>query len=81
MDSLMVWNSLMDFQRTQSQKEGQEDQGTLRQPGDSPLALPGPPGLLALGSLDIHQAIPRHQAIPILRPKCGQCILGISEGF
>jgi hypothetical protein len=44
-----------------SQKEGQEDQGTLKQLGGSPLSIlprPGPPGHpsgSSLGSLSIHQ--------------------------
>ena len=44
-----------------SQKDGQEDQGTLKQLAGPPLALlslPGPPGLpsgSSLGSLTIHQ--------------------------
>ena len=55
-DSLIAWDSLMDFQGAQRQKEGQEDQGTLKALGGSPglfylslvllailLALPWPP--------------------------------------
>ena len=36
----MGWDSLMDSQRSHSQKEGQEDQGTLKQlEGGSPSSL------------------------------------------
>ena len=44
-----------------SQKEGQEDQGEIKELGGAPLAVlrsPGPPGLpsgSSLGSLTIHQ--------------------------
>ena len=58
----------MDFQGAQSQKEGQEDQEEDKElVGTPPLAVvrsPGPP-VLPLGSLEIHQAIPTHQAILI----------------
>ena len=69
----MDWGSLMDCQGAQSQKEGQEDHGTLKQLGGvPPLALFLPlvllAFLLALGSLAIHQAIPIHHAILMLKP-------------
>ena len=35
-DSLVDWDSVMDCQGTQSQKEGQEDKGTLKQRGVVP---------------------------------------------
>ena len=47
--------------RGKSQKEGQEDQGEIKELGGTPLAVsgsPGPPGLpsgSSLGSLSIHQ--------------------------
>ena len=48
-----------------SQKDGQEDQGTLKQLGELPLALallplhgpPGPPSGSLLGCLELRQAI------------------------
>ena len=58
----MAWESMIDFQGAQSQKEGQEHQGTLKQFGGKPLALqplPGFPGLPSGSGLPgIHQAIP-----------------------
>ena len=35
-NSLMAWDSLMDFQGAQSQKEGQEDQGKVKELGGPP---------------------------------------------
>ena len=64
----------MDCQGVQSPKEGQEDQGTLEQPGGVPpwlfyFSLVLLAFLLALGSLAMHQGIiPIHQAIPMLKP-------------
>jgi hypothetical protein len=78
-DSLMVSDSLMDFQGAKSQKEGQQDQGTLQQLGETTqlfyLSLVLLRLLLALSCLEIHQAIPRHQAIAFpwrlgQRPDC-----------
>ena len=60
-DSLMDWNSLMDCQGAQSQKEGQEDQEEVKALGGSLQALlsfPGPPRLpsgSSLGSLELPQ--------------------------
>ena len=55
----MAWDSLMNFQGTLNQKEGQEDQEKVKELGGGHLAVlrsPGPPGLLALASLQIHPA-------------------------
>ena len=60
----------MDCQGAQSQKEGQENLGEIKELGGGPPAVsrsPAPTGLLlALGFLAIHQAMPIHQAILIL---------------
>ena len=56
------WRDELSGSPGKSQKEGQEEQGTLKQLVGFPLALlslPGPPGLpsgSSLGSLTIHQA-------------------------
>ena len=64
-------DSLMDCYRAHSQEEGQDEQGEMKELGGGPLALlslPGPHGLLALGSQAIHQATPIHQAMLMLKP-------------
>ena len=61
----MDCDCLVDCQGSQSQKEGQEDQGEVKELGGYPFLgplspSPGRPAfLLALGSLAIHQAIQR----------------------
>ena len=71
----MDWDSLMDFWGAQSQKEGQQDQGEVKELGGSPLAVLSSHGLPGLpsgsGPPGIHEAITRHQAILILKPDKG----------
>ena len=78
----MDWDSLMDCQGAQSQKEGQRDQGGgTKLGGFSPQLFSGPLVLLAflvgLGSLAIPQAIPKSIKLsPVLKPALGT-ILGL----
>ena len=65
-------DGLMDCQRAQSQQEGKEDEGTLKELGGVPLAvlpLPGPPGIPSGSGLPGNPSsyILLHQAILMLK--------------
>ena len=66
-DSFMAWDSLMDFQGTQSQKEGQDAFRQLRGGSSSLyLSLVLLAFLLALGSLETHQLSQAIKLLPFL---------------
>ena len=80
-DSLMDWDILMDCQGAHGRKEGQEDQGILKQLGGYPLALlpqPGTPGLRSCFGLPGNQ--PSYSK-PASYPFVEACFRGILRAF